>query len=116
MKAWLTSLTLLLYLALKIVQNYNSKYLPELINSYLADFLFSPIFLSITRWVIIYIKNDSSYKMSYLQILIITIIFSLCFEYILPMTYNIHHSDLYDVISYFIGAFCYILLRPRKII
>lgn len=82
-------------------------YFPELINSYLSDFLCMPIVLSIARYGVAYWINDASFQLNKWHIGSATLAFFIAFEAILPQLSKAYTADLFDGLMYLLGALFY---------
>lgn len=78
--------------------------LPHFIKFYLNDFLCMPIVLSICLASIRYLKNDNTIYVPIGVIIIITLYFSLHFEWLLPKFHERYTADFIDIGLYFLGA------------
>lgn len=84
------------------------------IDSYLDDFLSVPIIAGITQ-TSMQLWLGPRYKLSWKQVLFIAGYLSVVFELLLPNFSRRYTSDLWDVLAYFFGAFCFILIHRKTI-
>ncbi len=54
------------------------------------------------------------FKLTWKQVVFIALYLSVVFEFILPKFSSRYTNDLWDILAYFSGAFCFILIH-RKI-
>ena len=79
-------------------------YLPRIINNYLNDILVIPIVLACCLICVRYIKRDPNIQLSIFSIISIILLYTIYFEYYLPM-YNLRYTaDGIDSILYATGG------------
>ena len=78
--------------------------IPFWVDHYINDLLCMPIVLSISLAVIRFIKSEKQLYVPFSIILILTLYFSLHFEWLMPQLSSRYTSDIIDVILYFSGA------------
>ena len=86
-----------------------------LLNNYLNDFLCMPIVLTLCQKSIAFVKSDKHIAIPISLQLVLTLLFSIYFEYVLPTTNARYTSDPVDVLLYFIGTVGYIWLKRSTI-
>ena len=94
-----------------------------LCKCHLNDFLGGGVFLCYTNMLLIFCKKKPSHSPKF--VFAMSLLASLCWEYIAPLLLTYSVSDLYDVIAYVSGAFFYMIILnnytketrpcPRKI-
>lgn len=109
---WFFKLGILFYASIFIGRRIGWHY-PDLINSYASDFLFIPILLFLTLWILQKIKKDNSIRISKLQILAAVLYATLLFEYYLPKQNTIYTRDHIDALMYGIGGVVFYYLQKR---
>lgn len=109
-------LLLLIFLFNQLIEKFGF-YIP-VIHSYLDDVLAIPITLSVTKYIMYFLHNPT-YKSLYtsLQVGIVVVMFSLYFEWYLPLVYTIHYRDFIDIICYAFGGVYYLeyIQNTRKL-
>lgn len=88
-----------------------SFYIPELLNSYLTDFLFIPLLLMFSLWLTRVVKRDLTIKLTTPMIVISVILISFIFEYYLPQTSLLYTADKIDVLMYLLGGLSYYYIQ-----
>ena len=86
-------------------------YIPELVNNYLNDLLCIPIVLKLCLYVVRYVKSDEQVKIPLALQLLITVMFIIYFENVLPKINPRYTSDILDVFAYVAGLFLFMLLE-----
>lgn len=89
--------------------------LPNLIRYYVNDFLIVPIVLSISLIAIRKLKNNQQFKLSFLQITYVCLLYALIFEYWLPKFHTRYTADFIDVLLYFTSGIVFYFLQKDKI-
>ncbi len=88
--------------------------LPEIINSYLTDILCMPLVLSLSCLIVRRIKMDPMIKLTFGQIMGMTIFYAWYFEWFLPQRSISYTADWVDVICYFLGSIIFWLkIQPH---
>lgn len=82
-------------------------YLPRLINDHFNDFICMPIVLKICQYAIRIVKSNQRVQVPLLLQVLLTLLYSIYFEFILPLINERYTSDPWDIIAYFLGLFCY---------
>ena len=88
---------------------------PALLNNYLNDFLCMPIVLTLCQKSIAFIKSDKHICIPIALQFLLTLLFSVYFEYVLPTLNARYTSDPVDVVLYFLGTLCYFILERSTI-
>lgn len=113
MKKDLTVFSVLLMSAFMVYCfKYIGLYLPFLIRNYYNDLVALPIVLFICRYIIYFLKGRFV-KISLLVCFALACFYSVYFEYYLPMINSRYTADLWDVLIYFVGAFCFWLYQNK---
>ncbi|MEC5165328.1 membrane protease YdiL (CAAX protease family) [Flavobacterium sp. PL11] len=91
--------------------------LPYLINNYLNDFLYIPLVLGGTEFIIRNLKKDASFKLPLEFIVFLSCSYSIYFEFYLPKINLRYTADWIDVILYFISGviFYFFTKKPRAV-
>ncbi len=83
-------------------------------SDYLADLICLPIVLAISRFVIIKLTSvGSGFELSPAKIIVATCYIAIVFEFILPNHSPNYHSDMIDIVAYFLGASGYYFYRKK---
>ena len=77
--------------------------LPLFANNYLNDLLCMPIVLKICQYAVRFIKKDKHINIPVKISLVLTILYALYFEFLLPKFNARYTTDFIDVILYFMG-------------
>ena len=96
----------ILYILVKVCQYYDVT-LNTFVDNHLTDLICIPVVLYIIRMLMLQFKafrEHAGGELSILAILLVTIYFSVYFEYYLPTTSSIYTGDIVDVFMYFLGA------------
>lgn len=101
-----------LYLMIQLTRRLSIK-TPSFINSYLTDFLFIPLLLLLTIWLIRLIKRDENLILSISMLIFNWIVVSIVFEYYLPQKNSLYIGDKLDVLMYFLGTICFYFLQNK---
>lgn len=86
---------------------------PSLINNYVNDFLCLPILLGVISFVIRRLKNDYSFRLPFLFVIILASYYSFYFEQYLPRFNSRYTADWIDVILYFLGGFAFLIAEKH---
>lgn len=81
------------------------------LNNWLTDFVFVPLVIHVAQSVGIYVLGRSMpYRYPLYQILLISLITSYIFEYLMPVMTDYNTADGWDVAMYFAGGifYCYL--------
>lgn len=94
-----------------------------LCKCHLNDFIGGGVFLCYTNMLLIFCKRKPNHSPKF--IFAMSLLASICWEYIAPLFLTYSVSDFYDVLAYVLGAFFYMIilnnntketqLCPRKI-
>lgn len=87
--------------------------IPVFINNYLTDFLFIPLLLMFTLFLLRIIKREKVLKLNVTMLLVSVVFTSFVFEYYLPQKSNIYTSDMYDVFVYGLGGVSFYFLQQK---
>lgn len=88
--------------------------IPRWVRFYVNDFLCMPVVLTISIKAVHLIKKDDSIRLPLLLVLTLTSLYSVYFEYYLPMVEPRYTADWIDVVLYFSGAMVFYLLQFRR--
>ncbi len=88
--------------------------LPKLIRFYVNDFLIIPIVLYISLFVNQKFKRNTNIQVSLLNIIYLSILYSIIFEYWLPKFHPRYTTDFIDVVCYFLGGIVFYFLQKEK--
>ncbi len=77
--------------------------LPELVNNHLNDFLCMPIVLKIGLYSVRYVKSDRRLKLPLLLQVLVTLVFIIYFEGVLPNATERYTADVLDILAYTLG-------------
>ncbi len=88
-------------------------YIPEVLNSYVTDYLFIPLLLMFSLWLTRVVKRDVTIKLTLPMIVISVILISFIFEYYLPQTSLLYTADKIDVLMYLLGGVSYYYIQNR---
>jgi len=89
--------------------------LPLFITNYLADLLSIFLVNTFTLWAIRKIKNKPNLELPIHLVLLSVIMFSVFFEFILPLRSPVYVYDPLDILCYFISGIAYVLWRRGAI-
>ena len=106
-KKYYFPLFVLLALAVYLAQRLDI-YLPEGINNYLNDFLCMPIVLKICLYAVRYVKSDDHIKLPLPLQILVTLLFIIYFEVVLPNINARYTTDLWDLVAYSAGLLFFI--------
>lgn len=84
---------------------------PIWIFNYLNDFLTIPIVATICLHAVWFVKKDTTIRLNLFTIISLVIMFSVYFEYYLPMQSNRYTADVWDVVCYALGGLVFYLLQ-----
>ena len=87
--------------------------LPKIIRFYINDFLIVPIVLTICLFIVRKIKSDNDFEISLLNILYLSLLYSIIFEYWLPTIHPRYTSDFVDVGLYFLSGMGFYFLQKQ---
>lgn len=93
---------------------YVNNWLPVWIENYGTDLLCMPIILTLVLVGVRLIKKDDQLVLPLFSILIITIFWSVYFEYYLPQKSDGHTADIWDVVMYTTGSVAFIVWQKMK--
>lgn len=86
-----------------------------MLSGYFTDLLFVPTMCAFSLIFTRIIKRNSTIKIDWYWILLLTVAISFYFEYYLPFQPgNTYVSDFWDVVCYGIGAFIFILIQKYE--
>lgn len=88
--------------------------LPNFIQFYINDFLIIPIVLTCCLFLIRKLKRDITFQISLLNILYLSLLYSIIFEYWLPKFHDRYTSDFIDVVLYFLSGMVFYFLQKEK--
>lgn len=88
--------------------------MPRWVRFYVNDLLCMPVVLSICLKMVHFIKQDNSIRLPLLLILLLTSLYSVYFEYYLPLVEPRYTADWLDVVMYFSGALLFYWLQFRR--
>ena len=88
--------------------------LPKVVRFYVNDFLIIPIVLISSLFVIRKLKNDNDYKISLANVLYVSFLYAIIFEFWLPTFHNRYTSDYTDVALYFLSGFVFHILQKKN--
>lgn len=108
MRAFMLRLFLLIcicgYLLVRIDRLTHWFVFPDIIHYYLNDLLCLPILLTLTLYVIRFVKRDSTLKFSCLLIFGNALFYSILFEGLLPQISKTYTADFIDILMYWLGG------------
>lgn len=82
--------------------------LPELVNNYLNDFLCMPIVLKVCLYGVRFIKSEKRIQLPLLLQILLTLLFIIYFEGVLPISHERYTADYLDIIAYTLGLIFFI--------
>ncbi len=88
--------------------------LPKLMRFYVNDFLIIPIVLYSCLFVIQKFKGNAKIQLSPLNIIYVSALYSLIFEYLLPKFHLRYTADYIDVGLYFLSGMMFYFLQKNK--
>jgi len=89
--------------------------LPSIVNNYLNDLLCMPIVLALIQSIIKLSEKHKHYKIPLYLIFIITIYYSIYFEWFMPKYSQRYTADVIDVFLYFIGGIGFYTIERNSI-
>jgi hypothetical protein len=103
------------FLGFKAVET--NAWIPMLFHSYFEDIIATPIVLFsallFIRWIF---PEHRSYRISTRQIIVVTTLFALHFELVMPAVSNRFVSDPIDILAYVIGSSLFWLIQSDGLI
>lgn len=87
--------------------------LPIIINNYLNDLLCMPIVLKICQFAVRFIKKDKHTNIPIKMSFVLTILYALYFEFLLPKFSDRYTADFIDVILYFMGFLFFLWIEGK---
>ena len=88
--------------------------LPKFVRFYVNDFLIIPIVLYICLFVIQKLKRNNEIQLSFLNIIYLSTLYSVIFEYWLPKFHPRYTTDFIDVVLYFLSGIIFYFLQKEK--
>ena len=86
------------------------------VKNHLADLLCMPIILSIIQWIIQRFNLHSEHQhVPLLAVFVLTIYWSVYFEFYLPTQKAIYTGDLIDVFMYFTGSAIFLIVQNQAL-
>lgn len=85
------------------------------LNDHLTDLMCMPIILTILLTIVRYIKRNQVLVLPWYGVLIVTIYWSVYFEWYLPTNSNSHTADMMDVVMYAIGSASFFIWQLASI-
>lgn len=85
--------------------------LPDFWDDYVNDFLCMPIVLYLCRFTVRTIRSSSKLQLPLPLIFLLTVAYSLFFEYYQPIVDSRYTQDLLDVVLYFSGSLFFYLVE-----
>lgn len=108
------SLCLLIYIATKSFDYFDVEQ-SSFVKNHLADLVCMPLVFYLIRWIIQRIKPFKKWdELPIVAILLVTVYWSIYFEYYLPTTNDKYTGDITDVWMYFAGTALYLLISRKK--
>lgn len=89
--------------------------LPQFVRFYVNDFLIVPIVLTISLAVIRKVKNNKTLVISLPNILYVSLLYSVIFEFWLPKFHPRYTFDIIDIVLYFLSGFVFYFLQKEKV-
>ncbi|NVK51361.1 MAG: hypothetical protein HWD85_00390 [Flavobacteriaceae bacterium] len=86
--------------------------LPRWVRFYVNDFLIIPIVLTIVLYLVRKIGNKEA-TISLLNIVYLSLVYALIFEYWLPTFHPRYTADSIDVVLYFVSGFIFYFLQKK---
>ncbi|WP_157417805.1 hypothetical protein [Aequorivita capsosiphonis] len=84
---------------------------PNWIFHHLNDFLVIPMVATVCLYGVWIIKKDKSIRLNIFTILSLVALFSIFFEYYLPLQSYRYTGDIWDVVCYFLGGVVFYFLQ-----
>ena len=88
--------------------------LPKIVRFYVNDFLIVPIVLFFCLKLIRQINGSVKVTLTIFQILYISLLYSVIFEFWLPKFHPRYTADIIDVFLYFIGGLMFYILQKKS--
>ncbi len=88
--------------------------IPTLVNSYLTDIICMPIVLGLSTIIVSIIKRGQTIFIRFSTVTLLTLLYALIFEGILPHQSAKYTADFYDVIMYILGAYTYFFCQTNQ--
>ncbi|WP_299601096.1 hypothetical protein [uncultured Aquimarina sp.] len=88
--------------------------LPLFFQNYLNDLLCMPLVLSVCQLAVRKLKNDTRILLPMPLLILVTIGYSIYFEWYLPQYDDRYTADWLDVLMYFIGMFFFYAVEKHK--
>lgn len=104
-------LCLIIYIATKSF-DYLEIEQSSFIKDHLADLVCMPLVFVLIRWIITKIKGFERWrKLPLIAVVMVTVYWSVYFEYYLPSKSSLYIGDDIDIAMYFIGSFVFLLFQ-----
>ncbi len=87
--------------------------LPWFANNYLNDLLCMPIVLKICQYAVRYIKKDKHITIPIKISFVLTMLYALYFELLLPKFSDRYTGDVIDILLYFIGLLFFLWIENQ---
>jgi Na+-transporting NADH:ubiquinone oxidoreductase subunit NqrB len=110
---YINRIGLILGIVLYLFVQYSRKtglLIPELINSYLTDFICLPLLLSINTFIIRRVFKKKTFTPNYWMVINVILLFFLVFEILLPTSSSKYTQDWWDGLFYLFGGILFKLL------
>ncbi|PVW11816.1 hypothetical protein [Marixanthomonas spongiae] len=89
---------------------------PDWVLHYLNDFLTIPIVATLCLHSVWFVKKDRSIRLNVFTTLSLVVLYSVLFEYYLPLQSHRYTADIWDVACYFLGGTVfYFLQEPMRL-
>lgn len=88
--------------------------LPTFFSSYLNDLLCMPVVLCICLYIIRKVSQNKRLKISLFSALSLAALYSIYFEFYLPLVTTRYTSDIVDTLLYFSGSFIFWLVQKTE--
>ena len=89
--------------------------LPDVIQFYANDVLCMPIVLYSCQQVLRYVKSNRFLTINLTQQVVLTILYALYFELILPRYSDRYTGDVLDMVCYLAGCFIFYFLNHKQV-
>lgn len=109
-KKYYFQVCILIGLLVYLLQRFNVHIHP-LINNYFNDLLCIPIVLKIGLCSVRYIKSDKRLKLPLPLQIVVTLLYVVYFEAILPHINDRYTADVWDVVAYLVGLLLFICIE-----
>lgn len=103
-----------LYLMFRWIRQ--TDYCPGWVSGYATDLICMPLVLLLIMLIIRQIPWYRTFVPTPAMVMVLTIQFSLCFEWILPKMSPVYTADPIDTVCYFVGAIVFLLLMKKPLI